>query len=620
MSSDLERYNLRWDRDTYWDDALIERYMLQQGGQWSQNGTTFGRGLEFHFKEYWKLLWPEDSQTWWTDLILKEVLQNQFTSIVGGASSWKTATTARLALMDWSLFPECTTVVMSSTTMDGLRSRIYGETTKMWRLAKELHEWFPGYPIDYKCVIANENIDEESARDIRNGIIGVPCQSSTGRFIGMSKYGGRKNIRVWCIADEFQFMQRAILDAQDNLISNGPNLLPGLNRNPTAPEFNRPKRGYKCVFIANPNPTQPDNPSDIVSEPEAGWASLDDDHTTKTWLCKKLHDHPVQCRCINLNGLDSPNSPYPIDKPKWVQLSGPHMIAKYTEGSESYYSQGVGEFKFGLAAFKIITRALCEQCHAFDSVTWENTDQTKIGMCDAAYGFGDRCALGWLEFGKCVDGKIRLLFKPYWLVPVRVDPHLLPEDQIAMFVKDKMEGVGVLPENFFFDGRGSLATSFSKIWSPRVNAIEFGGRPTDRPVGPDLMTVDENKIRRPKKASEHYSKFVSELWWSWRYVLESDQVRGLPLEVVRDAAPREWKKVAGDKIEIESKRDMKKRTGVSPDLADMCVTGIEGARRRGFEISKLSDRKENDDEGLNFLAEWRKNAEKLVTDKMLAPR
>ena len=60
MSSDLERYNLRWDRDTYWDDALIERYMLQQGGQWSQNGTTFGRGLEFHFKEYWKLLWPED--------------------------------------------------------------------------------------------------------------------------------------------------------------------------------------------------------------------------------------------------------------------------------------------------------------------------------------------------------------------------------------------------------------------------------------------------------------------------------------------------------------------------------------------------------------------------------
>lgn len=407
----------------------------------------------------------------------------------------------------------------------------------------------------------------------------------------MQKWAGRKNLRVWCVGDEYQFMSRSILDAQNNLISNGPNLVPGIIRDPNSPEFGRPQRGYKAVFIANPNPTQPDNPSTYVSEPETGWGSVMDDGRTKVWWGKKLHDHPVKCRVINLDALDSPNSPYPVDKPMWPALAGPHKVLNYTEGSESYYSQGRGIFKFGLAAFKIITREICEQFHAFDSTQgWKGPNPTtKIGMCDAAYGSvgGDRCVLGWLEFGECVDGKSRILLHPFVEVPVTVRKDCTPEDQIAQFCREKMETENIQPNNFFFDGRGSLAMSFARLWSPQVNAVEFGGRPTQRPAGADLYFNDKEGLRRLKRADEHYSNFVSELWWSWRYVIESDQLRGLTLETVRDASPREWKKVAGDKIQVEPKKDMKKRTGVSPDLADTVVVGIEGARRRGFNIAKL---------------------------------
>lgn len=622
MSSTFTKYGLEWDREQFYDDALIERYMIQQGGQWQVEDCTVGEGLIYHFKAYWSLLWPEDSQTWWTDLVLKEVLANQFTSIVGPASSWKSGTIARLALMDWSTYPDITTIIMSSTDMEGLRSRIFGETTKMWKVAHEGYEWFPGCPIDYKCVIAADDIDDTVARDIRNGIIGVPCKTSTGRFIGMGKYAGRKNWRVWCIGDEFQFMQRSILDAQDNLISNGPNLLPGINRNPESIEYGKPLRGYKCVFIGNTNPTQPDNPLHIVSEPDGGWGSMADDGKTKVWKCKKLMDHPVQCVCVNFDALDSPNTPYPIDAPRYENLAGPHKVAVYTEGSESYYSQGRGVFKFGLAAFKIITKEVCQQFHAFDGVTWKGSQITNIGMLDAAYGAvgGDRCALGWLQFGLCIDDVIRILLKPHWCVPIVANPLMIPEDQIAMFCKDKMESAGVPPENFFFDGRGSLAMSLARVWSPRVNSIEFGGNPTERPVGLDMYFTARDGIRRIKKANEHYSKFVSELWWSWRYATESDQIRGLSMEIVLDAQPREWRKVAGDKIEIESKRDMKKRTGISPDLADMVVTGIEGARRRGFQIQKLSKQSQGEDQSMNWLADYKKRVENLVKSKMLAPR
>lgn len=596
-----ERYGLHWNDDV--EDVLIEREMIRRGGYWDSNGRKYGNGLLFHFKKYWEFLWPNDSQTWWTDLIMENIIANRFTSLVGPASSWKSGTVARLALMDWSAHPDCTSVIMSSTDMEGLRSRIYGETMTLWRRASDLYgddgalgNWFPGYPIDSKCVITEADVEEEKARDLRNSVVGVPCKTSTGQFIGMGKYAGRKNRRVWCIADEFQFMQLSILQAQDNLISNddGSGILGGLYPQDHADPKERglPRRSYRCVFIGNTNPSVRDNPLDIVSEPEGGWGSIPEDNKTKVWKCKKNPQHPVQCICVNLDGLDGPNTPYPVDKPRWPHLAGPHKIANYTEGSESYWSNGRGVFKFGLDAFKIITREVCDQFHAFDPLIWDGeVARTKIGMLDASYGVvgGDRCVLGWLEFGRCVDGKIRMLIYPYWIVPVTIKKNELPEDQIAAYSRKEMEKVGVPPENFFFDGRGSLAMAFARIWSPQVNALEFGGTPTERPAGPDLYVIDEKtKVRRLQTARERYTKFLAEMWWSTRYVIESDQMRGLALDIVLDAQPREWYKVAKDKIDIEPKHELKARTGRSPDLADMLVAGVEGARRRGFEISKLA--------------------------------
>ena len=618
------KYGLKWDDET--DDAQIEQYMIQHGGQWSVNGASFGKGLVFHFKEYWKHLWPSDSQNEWTDLIMENVLKHQFTSLVGPASSWKSGTIARLVVMDWSCFSDCTSVIMSSTDMEGLKSRVYAEVTMVWNRAHELYDWFPGHPVDSKCVITNTDVEENSARDMRNSILGVPCKTSSGSFIGMGKYSGRKNRRVWCIGEEYQFMQTSILEAQDNLISNsdGDNPMHGFYpddyQDPN--ERGRPRRGYKCVFVGNTNPSVPDNPLDIVSEPEGGWNSIpqatETQGITQVWKCKKHPKHPIQCYCINLDSLDSPNSKYPINKPRWAHMAGPHKVANYTVGSESYWSNGRGVFKFGLAEFKVITKEVCEQFHAFDNLIWEGSALTNIGMCDAAYGGtgGDRCPVGWLQFGRRNDGVISVLFKEWWICPVTIQTgpaKMIPEDQIATFCKNKMETAGVPPENFFFDGRGSLAMSLARIWSPNVNAVEFGGSPTERPAGPDLYVLDKQTGRRRiKTAREHYSKFVSELWWSWRYAVESNQVRGLTLDIVLDGQPREWKKVSGDKIEIETKKDMRKRTGISPDLADMFVTGLEGARRRGFQINKIAAPIQKSSDALqSFLDSKRKKQKEL---------
>lgn len=618
-----KKYGLLFSEDM--DDAQIEREMLRNGGEFKIKGKTYGLGMLQHFKNYWSLLWPEDSQTWWTDLIIENVIKNMFNSVVGPASAWKSGTVSRLALMDWSCWPDCTSVIMSSTDMEGLRSRIYGETTMMWKRASERFEWFPGHPVDSKCVITYTNVEEENARDIRNSIVGVPCKTSSGAFVGMGKYSGRKNRRVWCLADEFQFMQLSILQGQDNLISNddGSGQMGGKypDDHPDPRERGLSRRFYRCVFIGNTNPSVRDNPLDVVSEPENGWGSITEATEkvgkTQVWKCKRHAKHPVQCHCINLDGLDGPNSEYPIDRPRWSHLAGPHKLKNYAEGSESYWSNGRGVFKFGLDAFKIITKEVCDQFHAFDDVQWVG-ETTKIGMLDAAYGGGDRCPLGWLEFGRCTDGKTRVKFREMWLIPVVIRKDMIPEDQIAFFCKQKMEIVGVKPENFFFDGRGTLAMSLARTWSAQVNSLEFGGTPTDRPAGPDLYTIDPvTKVKRLQTAREAFSKFVTELWMSARYVIESDQMRGITMDIVLDAQPREWRKVRGDKKEIETKAELKERTGVSPDLADMLVTGIEGARRRGFVIAALSTGEQNKKSQNDWFAKESEKADKLLKSRQL---
>jgi len=65
---------------------------------------------------------------------------------------------------------------------------------------------------------------------------------------------------------------------------------------------------------------------------------------------------------------------------------------------------------------------------------------------------------------------------------------------------------------------------------------------------------------------------------------------------------REWGKVMGNKVKVEPKEDMKKKTARSPDIYDALVSGIEGARRLGFVIAKAADVS-----NLRYNDEWKKD-------------
>lgn len=573
------KYGLKWDADT--DDLKIEFAMIRKGGKFELNGRQWGEGLMFHYKAAQTLMWPEDDHHRWSDLILSEILNNSVTAILGPKDSGKTHSSAKYALTDYFVFPQETLILMSSTDLRGLEMRVWGDLKSLHEKAKERYEWLPGQILESQHAICTDVLkDDGDVRDMRKGLRCIPCMSASGQFIGISKFVGIKQKRRRLIGDEFSLMKASMLDSIANLMSGD------------------------TKVVALGNPIGQEDPLDKISEPKEGWTSIGEPDKTTVWKNRWENG-----RTINLVGTDSPNFDYPdLKKPKFPYLihqkSIDAVVTFYGKDSLQYYSQCKGVRKSGINARRVITRELCEQFHAFDDVVWSGMQRKRIGACDAAYGSigGDRCVAGYADFGEDSTGNHVLMIYDPVIVPVSIKKTERPEDQIAIWLMDFCKGNEIAAEDFGFDatGRGSLGTAFARVWSAQVEPVEFGGAASIRPVSMDLFVLDpKTGKKRLKLCSEHYSKFVSELWFTTRYIIEANQMRGLPEEVAREGFIREWKLVRGDRIEIETKDETKKRMGRSPDLYDWLVTICEMARRRGFQIKKLA----NEDETSNSL-DW----------------
>lgn len=548
----------------------VEIECIKSGGRWQlSNGDWAGEGNFFHYRRLQSLLWPEDVHHRWSDLMLKEILENRMTCILGCKDSGKThVALAKFGLTDYLCFPQITLVMVTSTDIRGLELRVWGNIKNLFQRAKEIYPSLPGFLIDSKHAIATDNLQIGESRDLRKGLICLPMMTASGSWQGIGKMVGLKQKRRRLLSDELQFCKPSFLESLANLNSGD----------------------FKGVFVGNP--IGEGDPLDKVSEPKDGWGTEGDVKKTTVWDNKFIGG-----RTINLVGTDSPNFDQSQDpEPKYPflinQKSIENVVSFYGKDSLQYYSQCLGIRRPGLDARRVINRHLCRQFGVTKAATWLDTQQTKVYGLDAAYGGagGDRCVGIRADFGKDITGKLILkLYEPE-IIPVSIKHEKLPEDQISEHVKKRCETDNIPADHVFYDstGRGALGTSFARVWSAYVNPVEFGGKATPRPVSSNFYIYDDKeKERRLKRCDEHYSRFVTELWFSVRYIIESGQMREMPESVIDEGCRREWKMVRGDKIEIETKTEMKERLNISPDIFDAAVLCCEGARRLGFLIQKL---------------------------------
>jgi hypothetical protein len=83
---------------------------------------------------------------------------------------------------------------------------------------------------------------------------------------------------------------------------------------------------------------------------------------------------------------------------------------------------------------------------------------------------------------------------------------------------------------------------------------------------------------KPQVGKELFHNMASELCFAARYFLECEQLKGITPDLAWEMTQRKYVRRTR-KIIIESKTDMKKRIGKSPDLFDSFAVGLFVARK-----------------------------------------
>lgn len=602
----IEKYGTKWPNGT--NDLAIELACIRQGGSWiGRNKQQCGLGMFEHMMNARKLLWPERYRHRWTDLMYQEFIRNDLTVLLGAASTQKTSHGVEFCLLSYWAKPNNTLVILSTINMDKLDIGVWAELKKLWAAAKDRHPELDGNIVEYKRAITTDNIEDGDVRDFRRGCICRPCYQS-GKWIGLGILAGTKQENIIYFCDELQFMAPAFSGSWPHLFANG---------------------NVKIIGSGNPK-HDPYDELGKTAEPRDGWNSMPEPQKTTVWDTKFMGG-----RCVNLVGTDSPNfdvpENVPVPFPALISRKFANRIAHDNEaGVESfeYYRLVKGVMKISFAKDRVINKPLCQRHRALDKAVWQDNNKTIVYGLDPTYGGEDRCIGVPLTFGTSIEGKQIIEIGPYrsfGLNMMRIEERSV-EDQIADIVAEELTTYGIAPTNVFYDatGKGTIGGAFARKFGHQAPvAVDSGAMPTERPVRDGLFVNDEKTGQsRLKTCKEHYSKFVSEMWFAVRYAIESEQLRGLPEDMMMEGCARIYYMVGGNKIEVEPKsdpkkaEDLKRRLGKSPDLFDALAIGIEGARQRGFMIAQLANAANVDGDD-DFFDEEAKEYEKAINDNLL---
>jgi len=144
------------------DRFLIEAEMVRRGGYIMSGGVKYGCGKYHHFRQAMTALWPHFDWHDWSELLIRTFVENQEVGIMGPGSSGKTYDSAAFGLCTFYIYPTGTSIIMSSTTREGLQLRIWGSIKELHNKAKAKREWLPGRVIESRFILTSSDEDAEA--------------------------------------------------------------------------------------------------------------------------------------------------------------------------------------------------------------------------------------------------------------------------------------------------------------------------------------------------------------------------------------------------------------------------------------------------------------------------
>lgn len=549
----VELYGRRWSKDTPRIGVELWGYRI---GLTKEQG---GLGKEQHFRNAFKLMWPDFPMHIWMDMMIKSFCNERYTIVLGHTRASKTYGGAHIAYLDYCSDPFHTWTSLTTVTFDGLRSRMWADLITAIETAT--------LPCPFK-LIANSNEmkvfidDKENLKDRKYMIEGFATsatQDSAERIQG--KHADRR--RLWL--DEAEGLPDAIYHAETNASS---------------------AEDFRSMKLANPL----DRLSSFGQqyEPEDGWGSIT--ASDLWWRSKKgfavLHLDGLQCHNMKLYNTLT-DEEYKKKRFKWM------ITAEYIEGVRKAYGEDSIEWWKFVRGFPPPDGTVSR---VFPAVVIDRMKQTiiydlppvKFCCCDPAFEHDD-CVLQFGEYGNLRNGKIGIQFLESVKVPIKSGSEFDPKDyQIKDYIIAECTARGISMDNFIQDKTGNGRGVFALLqmeWGRGVHGVEFGGAPSERPI----------KIGDEDIPKDLFSYFVDELWFRAKAWGEEGLVGGLDNlagETLIDLGARMYT-LRGTKQRLIDKKEMKKITGRSPDYGDAFILVAELLARKGIFIGETMETTDN---------------------------
>lgn len=461
-----------------------------------------------------------------------------------------------IALLFWLANPKERIVLVASTSLNDLQTRIWGYIQRFYMMEHNKNIVMPG-----KIFAANQSPKIlYDKNDTQHGIFAVPLKPGKDSKPSSNLIGRHAKDAFLAIIDEGTDVNPGFLDAKDNWEQ-------GVN-------------SFQLMVIGNSNSKF--DPHGLLSKPIGGWHTVNPDTDTE-WETK-------QGICLYFDCYQSPAilETNPDKKKKLGKFLFTEEKIEAAKVSRGENTPGFWRFVRGFwpeddVIQSVLSLVICDKFHVEEKSMWDGTKSLiRIAGIDPAFhSDGDDCVFRWATLGiNDVTGKMTLDFggkKNIHYIKINDRSDEPPEYQIMNACKKLCKELGIQERNVAVDtwGAGSgFGALIEKEWSKDIMHVESSGRATDTQIA----------SQSDERASDVYDRRVTELWFSMRELVLGDQIRGLDSVSIEQFCTRTYE-TKGRKYSIEQKKDYKLRLGKvdnhykSPDEADAATFIIDLARQ-----------------------------------------
>lgn len=601
-------YGIRFDEDMA--DWMIELQCYNKNKQYRDAQKKAGIPIKIlpgwkHFINWALHLYGPgcDTQfTWhpWAVRMIKSCCMFQYVGMAGASSCGKSEFMGLWVLGNLLADYDHTMCLVTTQSIREAHGRIWGSVLKYYNA---LPDGIVGVLLKYtEHPTPTIKVRRNGQWANNAGIRLIPADSSqtgtkTNKMQGLKAHKNRNSkSRVFLAGDEMTELSHALVDTMKNNLSNND--------------------VFHAIAAANPNSKY--DAFAVFVKPKYGWAQI---HVEMEWW-----EMEIGGVCLHFDALKNPN--YVARQNIWPMIQ---HFAKVDGQIADAGGKNTPRFWRNCRAFWPPNGAADNGIYSEAEITQGGGDQVyqnfdparpklKWAGVDTAFAEGgDRCVMMLADTGKELGSSkdVVSLDRYIELVPDTDVIGISTELQIARKIIGICEEEGIAPERLGIDSTGAGATFCSILMDEwKLNTFHrasFAGAATLRPVS-DLDDTPSN---------QKYGDRSSEIWFAGKEMLRHGQLFGLSCpKLVTELTSRKHttaKSTDGNTvIRLESKKELRKRTGCSPDIADGMAVVLDTIRERGGFKGSVTEI-ENDQRGPENFAKFVKSrCQPLLADRRLS--